>query len=87
MARTKMTDEAKLAKKAEKEQLEKEKQTQIQLFKDCDYINTLSDEIILKFLKTCKEEYPDLETEDVVSLMFKKFANKEFAFTKKFIYE
>ena len=87
MARTKMTESEKLARKAEKEHLEKEKQTQIQLFKDCDYINTLSDEIILKFLQTCKEEYPDLEIEDVVSLMFKKFANKEFAFTKKFIYE
>ena len=87
MARTKMTDEAKLAKKAEKEQLEKEKQTQIQLFKDCDYINTLSDEIILNFLDVCKKEYPEMPLEDVVALLFTKFNKGDFAFTKKFIYE
>lgn len=89
--RKKLTDEEKELRKQERQlelkKIEDEKNQKILEFKECDYINTLDDELILKFLETCETEYSDLKIEEVVSLMFKKFANKEFVFKKKYIYE
>lgn len=79
MARTKLSDD-------EKNKIKEEKQTRIQLFKDCDYINTLSDDLILGFQDKLEKDYPDLKEEDAITLLFKKFVSGDFKFGSKTTY-
>ena len=96
-----MTPEEKEARKLERQRLKKEKleeaekskqefldkkNKEVSLFRECDYVNQLENDLLFDFIQVCNREYPELETEEIIKMIFQKFVNGEFKFQKKTIY-
>lgn len=70
-------------REAKKEQEKKELKLKIDTFKECDYINQLDDERILKFIDTLEKKYSGLDEKTAFEMIFDKFISGEFAFKKE----
>lgn len=84
--RKKLTEEEKAKKELEKQKVEEQKKAKVQLFKDCDYINSLDDELILEFIDTVKTKYDGMTEEEAIKMLFKGFVTGSFEFRSQTTY-
>lgn len=77
-----MSDEEKELKKLEREN---EKQERIKEIKKA--LSDIDDNILFKFSQKLENDYPDLEIEDAINLLFKSFVNDKVKFAVKKIYD
>ncbi|MCM1050247.1 MAG: hypothetical protein NC433_17690 [Clostridiales bacterium] len=76
------SDEEKELKKLEREN---EKQERLKEVKKS--LSNIPDDILIKFSQKLEKEYPDLENDDALNLLFKSFLNDKVKFTSKKIYD
>ena len=83
MPRKPLSAEEKVKMQAANAKAKEEKGKKVKEFKDANYLNALSDNVIASFLSTLANKYPGLDEKTAVELLFKKFNAGDFKFEIK----